>query len=399
MSKKIIFIISFTYFYIQSIGQNTSLYQLSSKIEQDFNNDTTKNRFQNAALKYCLIGNFLNAKQKLEVEKQEPYISLSNDDSAIIKQQSFYQAKSIIIKQAKEKQMVIINEDRTDPKHRVFTESLLFEMYNNGFKYLAIEALQHNDKQLNSRKFPVSKTGELVSQPQMGNLIRTALRIGYKLVAYNANPNKNKVKNEIQQVKNISKIFKKDPTAKIIIHCGKDDIFEASNEKNEKAFAERLKDFIKIDPLTINQQRYTEKSNREISDPILKKIIIMEPSVMVSDINNKIFTTLDNSKQWDITVFHPFSIYVNKRPSWLNFAGTKISKVLPKKPSELSYPYLVQAYLETELKQKDAIPVDVLEIQNENEIKLLTLYLGEYKIFMTDSSGKTVNQMLSVKNE
>jgi hypothetical protein len=396
MSKKIVFIIALTYFYTKCFGQDITPYQTSAKIELDFNSDTTKNRFRNAALKYCLIGNYLNAKLKLEADNNEPYTTLSNADSTILRQQSFYQAKSIIIKQAKEKQILIINENNTEPKHRIFTESLLQEMYNNGYHYLVLEALDYKDKYLNSRKFPTTKTGKLALQPQMGNLIRTALRIGFKIIAYHSKPNKSEIENEIQQVKNISEIFKKDPTAKVIIHCGKNDIYENSNEKNEKSLAERIKETIKIDPLTINQVRYTEKSKRDLSDPILQKIIIMEPSVMISDITSNIFTTIDNSKQWDITVFHPFSIYVNGRPSWINFAGNKISKEIPKKPSELNYPYLVLAYLESELKQKEAIPVDVVEIQNENDKKLLTLYSGEYKIFMTDNSGKTITQMLSV---
>ncbi len=383
-------------FYIKYAAQNVLPYKFSEQIESEFKANERESKFQKAAWQYCEIGNYAKAKIKLEEETNFKYAELSGADSLKIKQFSYFNAKPIIIKKAKDKKLVIINEDHTDPKHRVFTESLLAEMYQNGFRYLALEALEQSDKKINTRKFPLLKSGYYAKEPQMGNLMRTALNIGFKLVAYESEKHSSPKEREINQAKNIAKLFKKDTAAKVIVHCGHDHLFENDYADWEKTMAGRIKEYTGIDPLTINQVKYTEKSKRDISDPVLKKIIILEPSVMIDD-KGEFFTTLDGSKQWDISVFHPFTKYINGRPSWLSIGVNKTLKKIPTKPNELTYPFLVLAYLEKEFKNKEAIPVDAVEIQNENDTKALGLYLGNYQLVMLDKSGKEITQSIKVE--
>jgi hypothetical protein len=394
--KKTLLIASIFCFYIKHSAQNLFPYKFSEQIETEFSADVKESKFQKAAWQYCEIGNYVKAKTKLEEATNFKYTELSGADSLKIKQYSYFNAKPIIIKKAKDKKLVIINEDHTDPKHRVFTESLLADMYLNGFRYLALEALEQSDKQLNTRKFPIIKSGYYAKEPQMGNLIRTALKIGFKLVAYESEKHNSPKEREINQAKNIAKLFKKDTAAKVIVHCGHDHLFENDYADWEKTMAGRLKEYTGIDPLTINQVKYTEKSKRDISDPVLKKIIILEPSVMIDD-KGAFFTTLDDSKQWDISVFHPFTKYINGRPSWLTIGVNKIIKKVPTKPNELTYPFLVLAYLEKEFKNKEAVPVDVVEVQNENDKKALGLYLGNYQLVMLDITGKKMAQTVKVE--
>lgn len=94
-------------------------------------------------------------------------------------------AKKYIVEKAKSEKIIIINEAHNQPLHRVFTTTLLNELYALGFRYCAIEALSE-DSLLNIDKYPKWTTGYYSAEPQFGNLIREALSIGYKLIAYEA---------------------------------------------------------------------------------------------------------------------------------------------------------------------------------------------------------------------
>jgi hypothetical protein len=394
--KQIVFTILFIYLNLQQSAQNVLPYQFSEQIEFELKNSSKENKFQKAALQYCEIGNYLKAKTILEEESNSKYQELSGADSLKIKPFSYYNAKPIIIKKSKEKKIVIINEDPTEPKHRVFTESLLADMYQNGFRYLVLETFESSDKQINTRKFPILKTSSYAKEPQMGNLIRTALKIGFKLIAYQSGKQDNLKGRAINQANKIAKLFKNDTSAKVIVHCSHDHILENNYESQRKTMARCVKAQTGIDPLTINQILFTEKSKRDISNPVLRKIIIMEPSVLIDD-KGTFFTTLDDTKQWDISVLHPFTKYINGRPSWLTIGVNKVFKKLPNKPDELSYPYFALAYLENELKEKEAVPVDIIEIQNENDNQSLGLYLGNYQLMMIDTTGKKIINTLKVE--
>jgi hypothetical protein len=382
--------------HINCASQNTFPYQFSEQIENTFRDNIKESRFQNAAWKYCEIGNYLKAKVKLEEAYHSPKTELTLSDSNLIKEYSYFRARPMILKRAKESKLVMINEDHNDPKHRVFTESMLLELYNNGFQYLALEALEYLDKDINKRKFPILKSGSFIKEPQMANLIRTAIFIGYKLVAYESKKHKSPAEREMNQAKNIAKIFKKDPNAKVLVHCGHDHIYENEYPDWGKAMAGRIKELTSIDPLTINQQKYTEASTIDKSDAVLRKLRLLEPSVMIN-MQGQYFTTLDKTKQWDISLFHPFTKYKNGRPDWLTSGVAKLLKDIPSKPVELNYPYLVLAYLQNEFANEEAIPVDIVEIQNENDKKQLALYIGEYQLVMQDSTGRKNTQVFKVE--
>jgi hypothetical protein len=81
--------------------------------------------------------------------------------------------------------VVFINEAHHIPQHRAFSILVLKELYRKGFRYFAAETLKGSDKELNSRGYPViSKSGFYTNEPIYGDLIRTALRLGYQVIPY-----------------------------------------------------------------------------------------------------------------------------------------------------------------------------------------------------------------------
>src|SRR6185437_6525674 len=83
---------------------------------------------------------------------------------------------------AKDRQVVMINESFSKPLHRAFTLSLLADFYRMGFRYLAMEML---DNFSNRRLTSVGMhSGYYVCEPVAGELMRTALAMGFTLVPY-----------------------------------------------------------------------------------------------------------------------------------------------------------------------------------------------------------------------
>ncbi|GBU07594.1 hypothetical protein AwDysgo_09250 [Bacteroidales bacterium] len=146
------------------------------------------------------------------------------------------------------KQLVMINEQHWQPKHRYLGNMLLEYIYSQGFRYLAIEAIWKGQDSLNIRKYPTQKLGLYTKDPQFGNLIRNALRMGYEIIEYEQ-MGENR---DFLQAKNIyDKTFKENKDAKVLVWAGIGHINEEKSEDPKMAY--HLKEMSKIDPLTIEQ--------------------------------------------------------------------------------------------------------------------------------------------------
>jgi len=151
---------------------------------------------------------------------------------------------------SKGQQVVMINEQHWQPKHRYLGNMLLSHFYNEGFRYLAVEAISENEDSLNHRKFPVQETGFYTKEPQLANMIRNALEMGYKLVSYDSCDSP--ADREYMQAENIyNKTLKKDSLAKVLVWAGIAHIDEAAS--GAPSMAHHFKEMSKINPLTIDQ--------------------------------------------------------------------------------------------------------------------------------------------------
>jgi hypothetical protein len=82
------------------------------------------------------------------------------------------------------RQVIMINEEHRTPFHRALTLQLLSRLYAKGFRYFAAETLFDTDAEINRRGFPTQKTGFYTADPIFADAVRTALKLGYKVVPY-----------------------------------------------------------------------------------------------------------------------------------------------------------------------------------------------------------------------
>lgn len=369
---------------IEKIDFKTA-YKFSSEIEDDIAKDSVPGKYQFSAADYATKGDYKNAliQWDLAMGTREKSYTKSQIDS-INQKYSKVKATDYIIEQSKKSQIVIINEAHHNSFHRVFTKSLLQKLFDNGYKNLGLEALENGaylDSTLNNRTYPILKTGHYIKDPQFGNLVREAIEIGYELFAYENMGIGSGKPREIEQAKNIEKVINSKPSEKFIIHCGFDHALEGIHKSWGKAMAGRLTEYTEINPLTINQVLYSEKSKVEYSHPLLKALSITESSVIIDENNNPL--KYERRNAWtDIAVFHPITSYINGRPNWLFENGNKnISISLT--DIRIEFPVMVLAFKKGE-DINLAVPIDITEVKNKTESFSLGLKQGDYDIVVTN---------------
>lgn len=368
------------------VGQsNSEIYRFSKEILSQIDKDTVAWKYQTGATELSFIGNYqkvLHIWDKNGVRKPKT----TEEDSLYFTNSSKVNAKDYIIEQSKNTQIVIINEAHHISKHRAFTKSLLKELYDNGYRYLGLEALF--DSTINERKFPVMKSGYYTKEPEFGNLISEALQIGFTLFSYEASEGKNGKEREIEQAENIQKYIESNPKGKVLIHCGYAHVYENEYPAWGKAMAGRLKENMKIDPLTIDQTMFLEKSEKENNHLFIKLHDKNEPIILIDE-NGHVFNGKSEIRQTDIVVIHPQTKYTNNRPDWL--LDGKERYTIPHSKIENNESLIILAYRNNEF-ESDGIPADIIEITDNKTLKELYLKKGIYTVVIKDKNYNIVDK-------
>ena len=351
-----------------------------------------------AANLYFTMRQKLNPTQKLASSAIDQYTPLS--------------ALSVISQIADSQQVIMINEAHHVPLHRALTTRLLPLLYAKGFRYLALEDASPADAELHQRGYPLRRFGAYTIEPVFGNLIRTALRLGYKIIPYEyegncaAKPDDPYFcanERERGQAQNIyDRILKEQPQAKILVHGGAGHIQERIG-KNVSTMAAHFKTISKIDPFTIDQMEMSEYLNREYASAlylyVTEKWSLKEPTVFQSRQGGFWNTGEGTLDQVDLKVFHPQTVYEEGRPTWLKMDGSrkpyavfgesatsKLKSVLSTYPN----PFLVQAFVSTE--DAGAVPVDQIVVANPKGVSVLMLPAGSFRIRAIDETGKLLGE-------
>jgi hypothetical protein len=301
-------------------------------------------------------------------------------------------AAAYIAGRALDAKVVMINEAHDKPEHRAFTYGLLDLLYQQGYRYLAMEML-NNYGNAPAKKLDYT-TGYYTQDPVAGELIRKALLLGYTLVPYEdtAGTRHTATVRDSIQAANIYKIIQKDPAAKILVHAGYGHISEATLGGEVIPMGLAFKTQSGIDPLTVNQTNFTEGSTTDFGrlyhKELMQKISIDEPVVLLK--GRKLYTLIEQ-EGYDIYVVHPASVYKNNRPAWLSFNGER--REVSVSPQERNL-FMVQAYYEDEFNStplEQLIPADQTYIPSDYGYYSLYLKPGRYKLVFRDVGYQQLN--------
>jgi hypothetical protein len=289
--------------------------------------------------------------------------------------------------------VIMLNEATNKPLHRAFACSLLDDLYKKGYRYLAMEMLNPMpDQELNKLTY---KTGHFATEPVAGELIRRALDLGFKLVAYE-DPDANKhspTERDSIQALNIAAVLKQDPDAKILVYASYGHIAEKSTSPDFIPMGMAFKRMTGVDPLTIDQTDMTEESNfpfgKAFYEAYLDKFPVTSPSI---PLEKEQPANITGTTLYDLTVIHPKTTYKDARPTWLSLAGRR--QVVPIKPANANRNiFLVQAYYQFEsfgTKPGQVVPADQTYFETGKGYYNLYLRRGLYILIFRDIQYKTL---------
>ncbi|MDR4952260.1 hypothetical protein REB14_08765 [Chryseobacterium sp. ES2] len=340
-------------------------------------------RSQMAATYYSISGQY-----KLALESWDETFGrvkkLSTADSLKFIKLQPVNAKDYILERAVNEKIIIMNEAHHNASHRNFASSLLQGLYDKGYRYLGLETLASDS--LNATKFAALNSGYYSKETEFGNFIYNALRIGFKLFPYEAEGN-NKER-EIGEAKNIFDFMQKNKAGKYLIYCGYQHAYEGIHKSWEKTMAGRLSDLTGVNPFTIDQTQFSEKSKLKYNEPLLRLTNNTVP-VVLKDENEGIYNGEDKDLYTDIKIIHPVTKYIEGRPNWMLNKNRKLYKVPASKVS--IYPAMVLAYRKGEFEQK-GIPADIIELKTSQDSRFLILDKGEYEIVIKNKEYKVISR-------
>lgn len=355
--------------------------------------DTRESRLNDSVTKSEMINSLETLLQNSEADESnkiaaKKMLSLlrSPNFKELIDQAKPVAAISFISDKAKDYHFTLINEAHFNSQHRVFTQSLLKPLWDQGYRYLALEALSHQDSAIYERGYPDKSTGYYIKDSNFGNLIREALTIGYKLISYETESGHDGTLRDTYQAQNIyEKTFKNDKKGKVLIHAGYSHIYE-TGDSNYEPMGYQLKNLIKQDLLTIDQEAIIGYNDTAKQHPYYREAVerfgFEEPTIFLSK-EDKVIIDSINSLSIDIQVFHPETKFVNGRPEWMYM---KDIKSIPLSAELQKYKeHLIQAVKKGEA--KDAVPVDQFVI---TEGKVLLLPSGNYDLRLVNCNGDMI---------
>ena len=332
------------------------------------------------ATKYSFVSEHHKLLQTLEINDTVKIPLSDSIWSTMISQYHLTSAKDYIVGKAKDYDIIMINENHYLPKHRHFLKTLLPDLYAQGYRLLALEAIgmlgdgTMYDKDLNDRGYPTIHTGFYTKEPEFSMLIREAISIGYHIIGYDEGSSygyfggdreERGAENILRQVDSLNH------QSKLIILCGWDHLKEGhSGTYWEYALAERLKQKTKKDILSINQTEYNERLTLGFEKSLLQKLDLEHSSIFVHNKNNNPLDLSKDSTWYDLFVIHPRTKFVEGIPDWVLSEGSTwqfdLSKLL------MEPPYKIFVFENKDAVEK-ASPIYVMESAiKESQIKVPT---------------------------
>lgn len=307
---------------------------------------------------------------------------------------------------AKDRKAVFFNEAHNAPVTRTLTVQMLAKLRAEGFDTFAAETLYSTDKDLAKRGYPTVDSGFYTEEPIYAEMVRTALKLGYRVIAYEAESDATGDAREAEQARNLyQRAFKGHADARLVVNAGYAHIVESGVYLGGKSMAQHFRRISGIDPLTVEQTMLIAHDTPEKDHPYYRTVVgKLHPAVPLA------FVRRDGAPWslkpgYDVSVFFPEDALQRGRPTWLALGGLRSPYFVSSDMCNKSFPCLVEARYADE--GDDAIPADRLVLNpippnvaaSERARRTQTeptgdLYLrpGRYRLTATGIDNRVLNR-------
>lgn len=284
---------------------------------------------------------------------------------------------------AKNNQVIMLNENHYYPNHRLFAMQMLDVLKQNGFTHISLEAF---DPPIDStiKYSPKHEDGLYTSEPFYAHFFRKAKALGFVIQGHESYDGcDGKDSREIGQARNICKILKDKPTAKIFIYVGFAHIEKDSLIGNrEKKMGYYFKKFSGIDPITINQTQL-HADNKE--DLLL--IAREDANYSIKNKSSADYFLVNNIKP-NLKLIYPNAVFVKNKIHCKKLKYYRKKEVLVE----------IIDFEEYKLLKKSAIPISsFISIPKNKEIDF-ELPIGKYHIYVKTDDNKIIYDQNLITN-
>ena len=325
-------------------------------------------------------------------------------------------ATTVVAELAKGRQAVFFNENHSYPLTRTLTVQMLAVLREQGFDTFAAETLYETDIDagLQSRGYPTSETGFYTEEPIYAEMVRSAIKLGYRVVAYEALSNATGDAREVEQARNLQKfVFKDHPNSRLVLNAGYAHIQEAGRYLGGVSMAQHFRRLTGIDPLTVEQTMLVSHAKSASDHPYYIAISnTLKPTVPLAFRDGDGNPWSLKKDAYDVSVVFPADASQRGRPTWLSLGGLRVPYLVRGSLCDNQYPCLVEARYEGE--PDEAIPADRLVIEwagrhavgsdqlreSSDSLPISELWLrpGRYQLMVRDlANQKRQRAMITVR--
>ena len=314
-------------------------------------------------------------------------------------------ADEVILELTNKRKAVFFNEAHSAPVTRTLTVELLARLRAQGFNYFAAETLYTADKDLQKRGYPTAKSGFYVSEPIYGEMVRAALKLGYKVIAYDAeNAGLGDAREKGGAEALYSQVFKHDPDARLVVNAGFAHIQKTGVYLGGSSMAQFFAKISGIEPLAIEQTMMIQHARADQDHPYYLAVNqAAHPNKPFAFVNDAGKAWTLKPGQYDISVFFPPQIVEDGRPTWPGLDSTRLPYPVNGDACRGQFPCLLEARYGDE--HDDAIPADRVVLNNidpnspiservvTNQGSVhsrLYLYPGHYRFSASDRLGHVI---------
>jgi hypothetical protein len=296
---------------------------------------------------------------------------------------------------------VFINESHASVQTRAAIYTLLHPLREEGYRYLAIEGMTTApaapgacsdaapfDAALSDRGYPQRKTGFYIREPVFAEIVREALRLGYRLVAYETTaPTAGAMEErEQRQAKNLACLFKDDPNAKLVVIAGFSHVSKSADAAVPGGMmAARFRTLTGIDPLTIDTTSLLHVRREPFRFGDRARALHPSQGFALVDAAGNMY----GSDAYDLMILAAAAEERNATASWLELDGARKPAAVPSSGCRDHWPCLVEAFPAGET---SGIPADSCVVETAGKTCRLFLHEGEFTIEYSSDSLELLNR-------
>jgi len=289
---------------------------------------------------------------------------------------------------ARDRRIVMVNEAHHVGETRLLTLELLPRLHEMGFTHFAVEGLDEHDRDLVARGYPTKASGPYIREPLYGDIVRTALRLGFIVVPYESTrADADLDGREEDQARHIlERVFRGHDDARLVVHAGYAHVHKRADYLDADTLAMRLKRMTGFDPLSIDQtilRPIAPAREFPAYRELQQRFAVSAPAVLLRSDHSAWSLEPDF---YDVSVILPPTNLVNGRPDWLALGGERIATPIGLNLQPASLPCVVEARYASEVDA--AVPADRALVERADLPTVLFLRPGEYRVAAFTSSGR-----------